>query len=49
VEFYRHHVGRLLANGNQGKWVLIKGERLVGIWDTYEEANEARRFLHRPW
>ena len=43
--FYRRQVGRLLAEGNQGKWVLIKGERIVGIWDRHEEANERRV----PW
>jgi hypothetical protein len=39
---YRSQVGRLLAEGNQGRWVLIKGEEIVGIWDTQEEATEVR-------
>ncbi len=43
--FYRRQVGRLLAEGNQGKWVLIEGEGVVGIWDTIEQANEAMRSL----
>jgi hypothetical protein len=44
---YRREVGRLLAEGHAGRWVLIKGEELVGIWDTEEEANQVRlqRFL----
>jgi hypothetical protein len=46
--FYRRHVGRLLAEGNQGKWVLIKGEQIIGIWDTFEEANEAQSSLVQP-
>jgi hypothetical protein len=46
--FYRRHVGRLLAEGRQGKWVLLKGERIVGIWDTFEEANQAQRSLEQP-
>jgi hypothetical protein len=46
--FYRREVGRLLAEGNQGKWVLIKGEQIVGIWDTLEEANEAQHSLAQP-
>ena len=46
--YYRREVGRLLAEGNQGKWVLIEGERIIGIWDTYEEANQARASLGRP-
>src|SRR5271165_5087894 len=40
--FYRREVGRLLAEGNEGKWVLIKGEKIIGIWDTEEEANQVR-------
>jgi hypothetical protein len=36
--FYRREVGRLLAEGHEGKWVLIKGEEIVGIWDTRDEA-----------
>jgi hypothetical protein len=46
--FYRRQVGRPLAEGNQGKWVLIKGERIFGIWDTFEEANEAQGGLVQP-
>ncbi len=46
--FYRCHVGRLLAEGNQGRWVLIKGERIVGIWDTFEEAKAAQASLVQP-
>jgi hypothetical protein len=46
--FYRRQVGRLLAEGNHGKWVLIKGERIVGIWDTFAEASEAESSLVQP-
>jgi hypothetical protein len=46
--FYRRQVGRLLAEGNQGKWVLIKGERIVGIWDRFEDANAAQGSLAQP-
>ena len=37
-EFYRREVGRLLAEGQDGRFVLIKGEEIIGIWDTAEEA-----------
>jgi hypothetical protein len=40
--FYRREVGRLLAEGHEGRWVLIKGEVIVGIWDTEEEADRVR-------
>jgi hypothetical protein len=36
--FYRREVGRLLAEGHEGRWVLIKGEQIIGMWDTREEA-----------
>jgi hypothetical protein len=36
--FYRREVGRLLAEGHEGRWVVVKGEQIIGIWDTQEEA-----------
>ena len=39
---YRREVGRLLAEGNEGRWVLIQGEEIVGIWDTEVEAEVVR-------
>jgi hypothetical protein len=49
-EFYRREVGRLIAQGHEGKWVLIKGEELVGLFDTEEQALEVRaeRFFRQP-
>ena len=48
--FYRGIVARLLAEGQEGKWVLIKGEQIIGTWGTEEEADRARveRFLLQP-
>ena len=45
--FYRRQVERLLAEGHEGKWVLIKGEEIIGIWATRQEADQvgAERFL----
>jgi hypothetical protein len=40
--FYLKQVGRLLAEGQEGRWAAIKGEEIVGIWDTKKEADEAR-------
>ena len=44
---YRREVGRLLAEGHQGRFVLIKGDRVVDFFDTEEEAEHAgyRQFL----
>jgi hypothetical protein len=41
--FYRRMIGQLLAEGHEGKWLLIKGEKIVGIWDTEAEADAVRR------
>jgi hypothetical protein len=48
--FYRREVGRLLAEGHEGRWVLLKGEEVVGIWDTEAEARAAavQRYLMQP-
>src|SRR5258708_1360001 len=35
---YRREVGRLLADGHESKWVLLKGETVVGVFDTMDEA-----------
>jgi hypothetical protein len=45
--FYRREVGRLLAEGEEGRFVLIKGEEIIGIWSTQEEA-EAVAFHKYP-
>ncbi len=47
---YRREVGRLLAEGHEGRWVLIKGEDIIGIWDTEEAADRVRlqNFQMRP-
>jgi hypothetical protein len=37
-ECYRREVGRLLAEGHEGRWVLIKGEEIIGLFDTREAA-----------
>src|SRR5262249_17144730 len=46
-EFYRREVGHWLAEGLEGKWVLIKGEEVIGIYDTRDEAREeaCKRYL----
>ena len=48
--FYRREVGRLLAEGHEGRWLLIKGEEIIGIWDRREDAFAAatERYLRQP-
>jgi hypothetical protein len=36
--FYRRQVGALLAAGHEGRFVLIKGEEIIGIGDSRAEA-----------
>jgi hypothetical protein len=47
---YRREVGRLLAEGHENQWVLIKGEEIVGIWDTEEDARAValQQYLNQP-
>jgi hypothetical protein len=43
-ETYRREVGRLLAEGHEGKLVFIKGNDIIGVYDTKDEAmDEGRR------
>ncbi len=52
-ETYRREVGRLIADGQEGKWVLIHDEQIIGIYETYAEARRegAMRFFvqRRPY
>jgi hypothetical protein len=47
---YRREVGRLLAEGREGAWVVIKGTEVVGIYATWEEARgtAVQRYLLQP-
>jgi hypothetical protein len=46
--FYQREVGRFLAEGHEGKWLLIKGEEVLGIWDALEAAELAKWALQQP-
>jgi hypothetical protein len=48
---YRREVGRLLAEGSEGRHVLIKGEQVIGLWDTHDAAMMAgyQRFPGQPF
>jgi hypothetical protein len=39
--FYRTQRDRLIAEGHENRHVLIKGEEILGIFDTRDEAREA--------
>jgi hypothetical protein len=40
---YRHSLPRLVAEGHEGRFALIKGDEVLGIWDTFDDAYEAGR------
>jgi hypothetical protein len=48
---YRQEVGRWLAEGQEGRHVLIKGVEVIGIYDTSEEARAEglKRYLLQPF
>jgi hypothetical protein len=43
IETYRKELPALLAAGQGGRFVLIKGEQVVGTWETQAEALQAGR------
>ena len=46
-ETYRRIVGQLIADGHEGKHILIKGEEVIGLYQTDGEAMDEgyKRFL----
>jgi hypothetical protein len=48
---YRRELPRLLKEGHQGKCCLFKGDDLLGIFDSYEEARAVgiERFPLEPF
>jgi hypothetical protein len=49
-EFYRREAGRLLAEGHEGRHVLIQSEAIIGVFDTHLEASTegSRRYFSQP-
>lgn len=44
-ELFRRELPRLLAEGHEGKYVLIKGDEIVGLYDTSDAGIAAGRRL----
>jgi hypothetical protein len=42
---YKREVGKLLACSEVGRFALVKGDRVVSIWDTHLDAIQAGRHL----
>jgi hypothetical protein len=41
LETFQRELPNLLADGKRDKYVLIHGEKVVGVWDTEDQALEA--------
>jgi hypothetical protein len=48
---YRREVGRLLAERQEGKFVLVKDDAVIGLYDTWDAAREEGlwRYLLNPF
>ncbi len=46
---YVREVGRLLAEGNEGKWVVIAEGRLIGVYETKGEGHVVIAKGHFTW
>ena len=40
---YRRELPRLLNEGQEGRCALIKGDQVLSIWDTFDDAYQAGR------
>jgi hypothetical protein len=40
LETYRRELPRLLAEGHEGKFALVHGDRVDSLWDTDQQAYE---------
>jgi hypothetical protein len=41
IRTYLRELPRLLAEGEEGRHALIKGEEVLSVWDTFEDAYQA--------
>ncbi len=51
VQTFRRELPRLLIEGYQGKWALIKGDEVIALYDTFDEGYRAgwKRYLLEPF
>ena len=41
ISTYERELARLVADGQEGRWVVIRTDQLIGIWDTFDDAIQA--------
>lgn len=51
AQAFRRELPHLLADGREGKWALVKGDEIIGLFDTFDEGYRAgrQRFLFQPF
>jgi len=51
AQTFRRELPRLLAEGHDGKWALIKGNEIIGLYATLDEGYRLgrERFLFHPF
>jgi hypothetical protein len=51
VQTFRRELPRLLAEGHEGKWALVKGEEIIALFETLDEGHRAGRekYLFQPF
>jgi hypothetical protein len=40
---YRRELPRLLSEGQEGRAALVRGDQIVSVWDTFQDAFQAGR------
>ncbi len=41
IATYRRELPNLLSEGHEGQFVLIQGDSIIGVWDTFSDAYDA--------
>ena len=41
IAAYEREVTRMLAEGGEGRWVVIQGNDVIGVWDSLDDAVQA--------
>jgi hypothetical protein len=51
AQTFRRELPRLLAEGHEGKWALIKGNEIIGLYQTLDEGYRLgrERYLLQPF
>jgi hypothetical protein len=51
AQTFRRELPRLLAERHAGKWALVKGDEIIGLFETFDEGYRVGRgrFLLQPF